>query len=195
MLLAQLEFQDDSPQSSTSSLTLRPWSQPAQNTPPPPLLPQPSPAITPISVFGARLDDPSDLTGDSVLRGPPISTQDLFNAASPIAFSTVKKRGDQPRRTSLRFSVASNPTESTTAKSFNATTERTPLKEKNTAALWSFTSKNSSFCSQKLASQSPKHTTNDVGLPQLDLHTSLGDFGPNVNIHFPECFLGLSNEP
>ncbi|KAF2631964.1 hypothetical protein BU25DRAFT_331491 [Macroventuria anomochaeta] len=193
MLLAQLEFQDDSSQSSTSSVTPRPWSQPGQNTPPPPLL-QPSPAITPLSVFNPRMEGSFGyLAGDSVLCGPPVSTQDLFNAASPFAFSTVKKKSQRPRRTSLRFALTSKSSESMTAKSPTPSAERVPLKEKNTSTMWSFTNEKSSLSSSKLASQSPKRTTNDVELPQLDLHTSL-DFGPNAD--FTDCFLrGLNNEP
>jgi hypothetical protein len=193
MLLAQLEFQEDSSQSSTSSVTLRPWSQPAQNTPPSPLL-QPSPAITPLSVFNARTDNSfSDLAGDSILRGPPISTQDLFNAASPFAFSTVKKKSQRPRRTSLRFALTSRFAESTSAKSPTPTVERVPLKEKNTSTMWSFAHEKSSLGSPKPTSQSPRRTTNDVELPRLDFHASL-DFGPNAD--FTDYFLkGLSNKP
>lgn len=193
MLLAQLEFQEDSSQSSTSSATLRPWSQPAQNTPLP-LLPQPSPAITPLSVFNARTDlSFSDLAGNSVLDGPTISTQDLFNAASPFAFSTVKKKSQRPRRASLRFALTSKLNESMTAKSLTALAERVPLKEKNTSTMWSFTHEKSSINSPKPTSQSPQRTTNDVELPQLDFHTSL-DFGPNAD--FTDYFLkGLNNEP
>lgn len=193
MLLAQLEFQEDSSQSSTSSATLRPWSQPAQNTPPP-LLPQPSPAITPLSVFNAHTDTCfSVLAGDSVLHGPQISTQDLFDAASPFAFSTVKKKSQRPRRTSLRFALTSKLSESMAAKSPTPSAVRTPLKEKNTPTTWGFTHEKSSLYSPKLSSQSTKRTTNDVELPQLDFHTSL-DFGPNPDL--TDCFLkGLTNEP
>ena len=193
MLLAQLEFQDDSSQSSMSSATLRPWSQPAQNTPPPPLL-QPSPAITPLSVFNPRINNSfEDLAGDSTLHDPLISTQDLFNAASPFAFSTVKKKSQRTRRTSLRFALTSRLTENINAKSPTPSAERVPLKHKNTPTVWSFTLEKSSMGSPKLTSQSPKRTTNDVELPQLDFHTSL-DFGPNAD--FTDYFLkGLNNEP
>ncbi|KAH6614978.1 hypothetical protein C7974DRAFT_56893 [Boeremia exigua] len=192
MLLAQLEFQEDSPQSSTSSATLRPWSQPAQNTPPPPQA-QPSPAITPLSVFNVRTDISfNDLAVESVLHDAPISTQDLFDAASPFAFSTVKKKS-QPRRTSLRFALTSKLNESTTANSPTPFSERRPLMEKNTRVMWSSNHEKSSLHPAKLASQSPKRTSNDVELPQLDFHTSL-DFGPNTD--FTDCFLkGLENAP
>ncbi|KAJ4326071.1 hypothetical protein N0V94_000233 [Neodidymelliopsis sp. IMI 364377] len=189
MLLAQLEFQEDLSQSSTSSATLRPWSQPAQNTPPPVLL-QPSPAITPLSVFNARLDDSlGDVSGASVLHAPFVSTQDLFNAASPFAFSTVKKKSERSRRSSVRFTMASRFAGSVTAKSPTPSAERVPLKEKNISKLWSFTHDKSSVDSPKLTSQSPRRDTNDVELPQLDFHTSLDDFGPNADIHFTDCFL------
>lgn len=192
MLLAQLEFQEDSSQSSVSSVTLRPWSQLARNTPPP-LLPQPSPAITPLSVFNARTDlSFSDLAGNSVLDGPSISTQDLFNAASPFAFSTLKKKSQRPRRTGTRFALTKL-NESMTGKSPTPLTERVPLKEKNTSAMWSSTHGKSPINSHKPASQSPQRITNDVELPQLDFHASL-DFGPNAD--FTDYFLKeLNNEP
>ncbi|KAJ8105669.1 hypothetical protein OPT61_g10039 [Boeremia exigua] len=191
MVLAQLEFQDSS-QSSTSSATLRPWSQPPQNTPPP-LLPQPSPAITPLSVFNARTDVSfGGLSGESELHGPPASTQDLFDAASPFAFSTVKKKSQRARRTSLRFAMASKLSESVTAKSPTPFAERRPLKEKNTPTTWSLALDKSLYPPQH-ASQSPKRSSTDVELPQLDFHASL-DFGPNTD--FTDCFLkGLDNEP
>lgn len=190
MILAQLEFQEDASQSSTSSATLRPWSQPVQNTPPP-LLAQPSPAITPMSVFNAHTDVSfSDLAGDSALHGPSVSTQDLFAAASPFAFSTVKKKSERPRRTSLRFALTSNFSENLTAKCPTPSAERVPLKEKNTTLSWSFTHDKLSREPPKAASQ---HTTQDIGLPQLDFNTSL-DFGPTTD--FTDCFLrGLNNEP
>lgn len=192
MLLAQLEFQEDSSQSSASSATLRPWSQPAQNTPPR-MLHQPSPAITPLSVFNAHLDESISDVVENVHRGPPVSTQDLFNAASPFAFSTVKKKSERLPRTSLRFAVTSSRfTENMVAKSSPPKARRIPLKEKNTSALWSFTHGKSSLYSPELTSRSPKSTANDVKLPQLDFHTSL-DFGPNAD--FTDCFLRSLNEP
>jgi hypothetical protein len=192
MLLAQLEFQENSSQSSTSSATLRPWSQPAQNTPRV-LLPQPSPAITPLSVFNARTDlSFSDLAGNSVLDGPPISTQDLFNAASPFAFSTVKKKSQRPRRSSMLFALTKL-NENMVVTSPTPLAERVPLKEKNTSTMWSFAHEKLSTNSPKSTSQSLQRITNDVELPQLDFHTSL-DFGPNAD--FTDYFLkGLNNEP
>ncbi|KAF1923936.1 uncharacterized protein M421DRAFT_301584 [Didymella exigua CBS 183.55] len=192
MLLAQLEFQEDSSQSLISSLTPRPWSQQAQNTPPALLL-QPSPAITPLSVFNAHTDlSFSGLAGSNVSDGPPISTQDLFDAASPFAFSTAKKKSQRPRRTSMRFALTKL-TESTTVLSPTPLIERVPLKEKNTSTTWSVAHERSSMNSLKAAPQSPQRTTNDVELPQLDFHTSL-DFGPNAD--FTDYFLkDLNNQP
>lgn len=90
MLLAQLEFQESTfPMSSPVADTPRPWSQ-SQGDTPPPGLPEPSPAMTPMSVFKPPLDQAHAMT--SVLRGPMMSTQDLFAAASPFAMSTVKKK-------------------------------------------------------------------------------------------------------
>lgn len=191
MLLAQLEFQEDSSQLSSSSTTLRPWSQPAHNTPPP-LLPQPSPAITPLSVFDARTDlSFGDLAGTSLLDGPPISTQDLFDAASPFAFSTVKKKSQRPRRTSMRFPLT-NLNESVAVRSPTPLVERIPPQEKNTSTMWTCTHEKSSVDFFKPMSQSPQRTINGVELPQMDFHTSL-DFGPNAD--FTDYFLeGLNNE-
>lgn len=196
MLLAQLEFQQDSSQSSSSasSATLRPWSQPAQNTTPPPLLPQPSPAMTPLSVFNARTDVSfSEVAGDGVLHGPPISTQDLFDAASPFAFSTVKKKSQRARRGSLLFALTSKLSEGKATKSSTPSAERVALKEKNTPTRWSSAHDKSLVHKSKLklTSQSAACTSNDVELPQLDFHTSL-DFGPTTD--FTDYFLrGLNN--
>lgn len=193
MLLAQLVFQGESTQSSTLSSTLRPWSQPAQNTPPP-LSPQPSPAITPLSVFDAHRDDSqSVLAEDSALHGPSISTQDLFDAASPFAFSTVKRKSEWPRRTSLRFALASNSSGNILAKCPTPSTGRVPLKEKNTPTVWSFMHDKTSSNETKKASHSPRHTALDIELPKLDFNTSL-DFCPNTD--FTGCFLkGMDEEP
>lgn len=193
MLLAQLEFQEDLSQSSSSSTTLRPWSQPARNTPQA-LLPQPSPAITPLSVFNAHKDEGfGTLAEDNTLHGPSISTQDLFDAASPFAFSTVKKKNDRSRRTSLRSALTSNFRESIVAECPTPSTGRVPLKEKNVPTVWSFVHDKTSSGQTKRPSQSARQIPHEVELPQLEFHTSL-DFGPNTD--FTDYFLrGLDNEP
>jgi hypothetical protein len=193
MLLAQLEFQEDLSQS-TSPETLRPWSRPASNTPRPALR-EASPAITPLSVFNKNLENTG--LGDSVLRGAPVSTQDLFTAASPFAFSTVKKKSANPLQNSLRFALAAGSAygasaEKTTVKSPTPSAERLPLKDKNARVVASFTSGKASQTSQTSQTcllNSPTRVSRDMELPQLDFHTSLDDFGPNGDVHFTDRFL------
>lgn len=94
MLLAQMEFHAHSIPRSSSEM-LPPWSQPLESSPGP-ALHEPSPAMTPLSVFKPQLQ-PSRLL-DSAAHGPsgpPMSTQDLFAAASPFAISTVKKKAEK----------------------------------------------------------------------------------------------------
>ncbi|KAF1911717.1 hypothetical protein BDU57DRAFT_460428 [Ampelomyces quisqualis] len=100
MVLAQLEFQE----STFPSSSPRPWSPPPEATRRP-MMPEPSPAMTPFSVFSAQLGQAQP--AGSVLRGPAISTQDLFAAASPFAFSTVKKKAEVPQRSHLSMSMTS----------------------------------------------------------------------------------------
>ncbi|KAF2833172.1 hypothetical protein CC86DRAFT_450955 [Ophiobolus disseminans] len=88
MLLAQLEFQESTFPTS-SSRSQRPWSQ-SQKATPQGIMSELSPAMTPLSVFRPQLEQLHPLA--SAVRGPPMSTQDLFAAASPFSFSTVKKR-------------------------------------------------------------------------------------------------------
>ena len=134
MLLAQLEFQESTFPTS-SSRTTRAWSQSQSQETPRQLIPEPSPSITPISVFRPALEQPHYMP--SVLRGPPMSTQDLFAAASPFAFSTVKKK---PETQHGNLRIAMIPFNDQAEKNFNdspcspaASPERTTLKEKNVA--------------------------------------------------------------
>lgn len=188
MLLAQLEFQE-STYPITSSTTRQPWSQVSQDTPPRLWLPEHSPAIIPLSVFNNRLGH------ESVLRGAPISTQDLFGAASPFAFSTVKKQPEASRRGSLRFTLAARHDDETMAnnaitKSPSPSAGRIPLKTKNTTSSFrSFVSEKSSQASQASMVDRSRRSINDVKLPQLDFHTSLDDFGVVGNLHFTDRFL------
>jgi hypothetical protein len=189
MLRAQLEFQQSTfPTMSPEGPRL--WSQPSQDTPRP-MLTVPSPAITPMSVFSAHEDNTQP--NRSVLRGPPISTQDLFGAASPFAFSTVKKKPEGSQRSSLRFSFLpcdggdSMLNDATTKSPTPSAPDRIPLKDKNTTTFWSF--EKASQGSQKSLGDILRRSVNDIELPQLDFHTSLDDFGPNGNLHFTDRFL------
>jgi hypothetical protein len=189
MLLAQLEFQESTFPTSSSE-TPRPWSQPEEETPWP-MLAEPSPAITPLSVFRPQLEQANALT--SVLRGPPLSTQDLFAAASPFAVSTVKKKPEAPRRTNLRMSMMSF--NSQDERDTNASSrspsypDRIPLKEKNTVpSPWSFSFEKELRNSQESFKRT-RRSISDVELPQLDFQTSLDDYGPHGSLHFADRLL------
>lgn len=192
MLLAALEFQESSHRSPSPADTRR-WSQMSDNTPRA-MLHVPSPAITPLSVFETRLDNA--FPKDSVLRGPPpISTQDLFGAASPFAFSTIKKKPTVPPQSGLPFGLAQPrdgdlSADNTTAKIPTRTAERAPLKAKgNTPSLWSFVNEKQSQASQESLVDRSRRSMNDDELPQLDFHTSLGEFETNSGLHFTDRFL------
>jgi hypothetical protein len=194
MLLAQLEFQQDS-SPSKSPETLRPWSQPTSNTPRT-ALPEASPAITPLSVFNTSLKNAC--LDDSVLRGAPLSTQDLFTAASPFAFSTIEKKRANPLQNSLRSALAVGRTqgtsaEKTTAPSPTPSAERLPLKDKNAPSLASLacgkTSQTSQLSQTRLVESPSRGVLGGLELPELDLHTSLDDFGPEGDVHFTDRFL------
>ncbi|KAJ4367609.1 hypothetical protein N0V83_007194 [Neocucurbitaria cava] len=188
MLLAQKVFQEGA--FSTMSLDTP---RQLQHDTPRPLLPDPSPAITPLPGFDGQLD--KVLPDASVLRGPPISTQDLFGATSPFAFSTVKKKPEISQRSSLRFALLQtddeqSKTSAAHAKSPTPSAERVPLKDKNTTtAFWSFVTEKASQASQESSVGRTRRSIGDVGLPQLDFHTSLDDFGPNGDLHFTDRFL------
>ncbi|KAK7535789.1 uncharacterized protein J3D65DRAFT_626249 [Phyllosticta citribraziliensis] len=66
----------------------------SQNTTPPPT--GPFPTFSPITPFRTVNRDPKSTQKPPASAAPPVSTQDLFNAASPFAFSTVKKA--KPRK-------------------------------------------------------------------------------------------------
>lgn len=191
MLLARIEFQESSSPPIPSE-DPRPWSQPQHDTPQA-MLPERSPAITPISVFGAQLD--RSLSTNSVFRELPISTQDLFGAASPFAFSTVKKKPEVVHRSSVRFprlpgNNAEPRANNTPAKNPAASVDRIPLKAKNTSTpLWSFVSEKTSQASQRSLTCRSGRSITDDRLPQLDFHTSLDDFAPNGSLHLTDQLL------
>jgi hypothetical protein len=191
MLRAQLEFQEST--FPTSPLgTLRPWSQPEEDTPRPTLA-EPSPAITPLSIFRPQLEQAHSLT--SVLRDPPISTQDLFAAASPFAFSTVKKKPEIPQHSNLGMSITSfderdDPRLNDSPKSPISFSDRLPPKEKNmTPSPWGFNFENGSRNSPDSLNDNTRKSISDVELPQLDFHTSLDDYGPHGSLHFTDRLL------
>lgn len=197
MLLAQKVFQEGA-FPTTSEDTPREL----QHDTPRSLLSDPSAAITPLSGFDGQLD--KVLPDASVLRGPPISTQDLFGATSPFAFSTAKKKPEIPQRSSLRFALLHTDDEQSKtyaahAKSPTPSAERVPLKDKNTTtAFWSFVTEKASQASQASQESSVGRTRRSiggVGLPQLDFHTSLDDLGPNGDLHYTDRFLRTLDDP
>ncbi|KAF2686539.1 hypothetical protein K458DRAFT_199295 [Lentithecium fluviatile CBS 122367] len=188
MMLAQLEFQEGT-MPSVASETPGPW-VPAHNDTPQQHAAEPSLAFTPFSAFNAKLDRAHP--ENTIAKDIPISTQELFSAASPFAFSTVKKKPMRPQGSSLRFAVfpsgdqdgnidrikgARSPTPS----------ERLPLKAKNSKV--SFRSTTSEKGSQDSSLLEPKLTKQDVDLPQLDFRTSSDDLGPNGDLEFTDRFL------
>ncbi|RMZ73573.1 inositol hexakisphosphate kinase 2 (P(i)-uptake stimulator) [Pyrenophora seminiperda CCB06] len=123
-------------------------------------------------------------------HGPPISTQDLFGAASPFAFSTVKKTSQRDHGSNLSF--AQSPSHlicqaNNADKSPAPSIERIPLKDKNTTtSLWSFVSQKAS---QGSLGDRSRRLTNDGGFQPLDGERSLDSFGPNGNLQFTHGFL------
>ncbi|CAI6251903.1 unnamed protein product [Periconia digitata] len=162
MLLAHLEFQESSNSTPRASLPSPEETPPEEHV-----------TFTPFSMFNAELDRHSAMQpGQDV----PISTQDLFAAASPFAFSTVKKKDSRAIGSSLKFSVY--PTEqqegasSRKSRVQSATpSERMPLKEKNTRVMFSNDE------AEKGSQESIRSTRMQLKLPQLDLGKSFGDDG------------------
>jgi hypothetical protein len=191
MLRAQLEFQESTFPSSMLG-TPRPWSQSQKDTPRP-MLPEPSPAITPLPMFRPQLEEASSLT--SVVRGPPISTQDLFAAASPFAFSTVKKKPELPQRSNLRMSIMSFDGQQDHGldkfvKSPMPLSDRIPLKDKNIApSPWNFSFEKGPRDSQDSLKDNARRSISDVELPQLNFHTSLDNYGQHGSLHFTDRLL------
>ncbi|KAF2031968.1 hypothetical protein EK21DRAFT_99292 [Setomelanomma holmii] len=188
MLLAQLEFQESTFPTSPS-VSFRPWSQPQDETPRA-VMAELSPAMTPLSVFKPELDQPDAF--NSVLRDPPISTQDLFAAASPFAFSTVKKKPIAPQRSKLRvamipFDEVGEGVDDAVARSLSSSPGRIPLKDKNIArSPWSFTVDKCIRASQESLGRKERRIDDDVESPQLDLHGSMDDYGPSGSLHFAD---------
>jgi len=188
MLRAQLEFQQSTFPSMSPNL-VRAGSQNSLDTPRP-IGAVSNAVVTPFSAFTVQRDDP--LLNESMAHGPPISTQDLFVAASPFAFSTVKKTTQGGHGSNLRF--AQSPGDAicqarNADKSPTPSTDRIPLKDKNTTmSLWSFVSEKASQGSQGSLGDKSRCFTKD-GFPQLDVQGALDSFGPNGNLHFTDGFL------
>ncbi|KAI4925179.1 uncharacterized protein J4E92_007217 [Alternaria infectoria] len=190
MMRAQLEFQQSTfPMMSPEVLQLD--SQTSLLDTPRPILAAANAAVTPLSAFTVQRDEP--LAPETILQAPPISTQDLFGAASPFAFSTVKKKPEETQRSNLRF--AFSPSDGVlradaVAKSPTPTAERVPLKNKdNITSFWSFTTDKASQISHGSFGDRSKGVLNEVGFPALNIDTSLGDFGPTGSLDFTDRFL------
>ncbi|ORY06507.1 hypothetical protein BCR34DRAFT_604183 [Clohesyomyces aquaticus] len=179
MMLAHLEFQEGTFPSISCNTPDTGDGQPDSNTPQH-VAREASPAITPFHAFNKELDERQPtLPQESVLRGPPMSTQDLFNAASPFAFSTVKKPRRQ-LRSSLRFAVLPSEDQSNheadltnDPKSPTPSAERIPLKERNShlsPLKWGGKGSQESILKARRLSSSGV-----LELPNLDFHTSLDD--------------------
>ncbi|KAH7414034.1 hypothetical protein DE146DRAFT_762596, partial [Phaeosphaeria sp. MPI-PUGE-AT-0046c] len=198
MILAQLEFQESTfPTSSVDSS--RPWSQ-SQEATPRPVLPEPSPAITPLSVFRPQLDQGHVMT--SVLQGPMMSTQDLFAAASPFAMSTIKKKSAVPEG---ERSYLGTFTTSSTGQDDDASdlSSRSPMSLRNqiqqaekkaAPSPRSFGYDKGPRKSQCSSEEHTRYSISDVELPQLDLKTSLDGYGSNGSVHFADRFLRTFND-
>jgi hypothetical protein len=135
-----------------------------------------SPAITPFHQFNAELEKRHP---ENDVAGALISTQDLFLAASPFAFSTVKKKpAAAPKRSSLRFAVLSQEderdrmAETERGKSPTPSAERVPLKVRN--SLVSFRSSPGKGSQESWKHYSPSRPRTSE-LPQLDFATSTAD--------------------
>ncbi|KAJ4296433.1 hypothetical protein N0V90_006478 [Kalmusia sp. IMI 367209] len=186
LMLARMEFQEGTVPAVATDQPAS-WFQPQDD-----ILQQnpdiPSPAITPFHQFNAALEE--DCPHEASIRDMSISTQDLFAAASPFAFSTVKK-STRPQTSNLRFSVFASggqdghDSHQNGAKS-PTPSERVPLKEKNRV---SFLGSQSEKGSQDSTPRRSKSTAKAVELPQLEFPTSLDDPRPNSDLDFTDRFL------
>ena len=187
MLLAQIEFQE-STDLILSSPTHRPWSQSQQDTPRL-ILPEPSPAITPLAVFSTQLD--KSLLNQSVPRGPFMSTQDLFGAASPFAFSTVKKTEGR-RRSGSRLALHPSTDEQSRVnpsprKSPAPIADRIPLKAKDISTpLWSFVNEKAS---QDSFIDRSRQSHRDLESSQRDCPIQVDMFSTDGSSQFTDRFM------
>ncbi|KAJ5027206.1 hypothetical protein J3E73DRAFT_210211 [Bipolaris maydis] len=162
MVRAQLEFQQ-STFPTLSPATIRAESPVSLDTGRR-ILDAPSTATTPR--IAMTVERNSAIANESGFRGPPISTQDLFGAASPFKFSTTKKKKTEE---SQRSNSSNSPTPSA---------GRIPLKDKNTtASFWSFVSEKASQGSQRSAGERSGCWAREREFPGLHLDASVDDFG------------------
>lgn len=181
IMRAHLEFQEDSVVE--GDVTPRPSLPSPVETPPE--MNEPSISFTPFSTFNAELE--RQHPPEQALPEEPISTQDLFAAVSPFAFSTAKKNNSKLMGSNLRFSVY--PSEEERAR-LDAEREpksptpldRIPLKDKNSQGLAVSTeSEKGSQDSIKSAAR-VQHRP-----PRLDLGGSLG---VNSDVGLADCTVG-----
>ena len=199
LLLAQMEFQDGTCPSVSSDTPQAHWH--LQDDTPQPSRRESNPIITPFHTFNAELDKRHPNPPDSVFHGPPLSTQDLFAAASPFAFSTMKKKSVRPQRSTMKFSNPSNKRDKQAdgARSPTPSAERIPLKDRNYRVSFSNTPLHGSQTSingsqagktyQESMLQTPKPTRIDVGLPLLNFHPLLDNLGTNGDLEFTDRLL------
>ncbi|KAF2656554.1 hypothetical protein K491DRAFT_715317 [Lophiostoma macrostomum CBS 122681] len=186
LMLAQMDFQN-STMHSLASNDQPSWSN-DQMEHSPTLYREDRVAITPFRDFNAELDRRNPT--ESAFRAPPMSTQDLFAAASPFALSTAKKKTVPAKRSSLRFAVLSNETREMRAdtetgkKSPTPSAERIPLKERNSYISFKAVADGPQKRSQNSPLGSPVRAKQSLELLQLDLRTSLDD-----ELNFTERFL------
>lgn len=179
MVRAQLEFQQ-STFPTLSPATIRAESPVSLNTCRR-TLDAPSPAMTPR--IAMTVERNSAMANESVFRGPPISTQDLFGAASPFTFSTAKKKTEESQRSNSRFSMGRSDVGAlkqgdVTNNSPTPSAGRIPLKDKNTTtSFWSFVSEKASQGSQKSVGERSRCSAREREFSGLHLDASVDDFG------------------
>ncbi|KAF2018842.1 hypothetical protein BU24DRAFT_405590 [Aaosphaeria arxii CBS 175.79] len=153
-----------------------------------------SPSVTPFHVFHARLD-----RHDAVdeMHDVPMSTQEMFEAASPFTFSTIKKKSVMSRHSNLRFTVhpadgRDAPQTSHSQQRITSSTtppipsaERIPLKERNSRLSFQSIINLSDKGSQESVSRLSPFTmmlpltdgsggdSRPIELPQLNFHDSM----------------------
>ncbi|USP74435.1 uncharacterized protein yc1106_01709 [Curvularia clavata] len=194
LVRAQLEFQQSTfPTLSPATLQAEsPVSLDSRRA----ILDGPSPAATPLATPCVPRNEA--LANDGVSRGPPISTQDLFGAASPFTFSTVKKKGEGSQGSNLRLGMgagdvgASFKLGDAMNNSPTPQTGRIPLKDKNTTttSFWSFVSEKASQGSQGCLGERSRWSAKETEFAPLRLDASVDDFGR----HFTGSFVRGINE-
>jgi hypothetical protein len=188
MMLAHMEFQADTMPSATSETPRASLPSPDDT---PELGEPPSVTYTPFAAFNAELDKQHPLDEHTPSQDlPPVNTQDLFAAASPFDFSTIKKKPPRPLGSSFRFSILPSSKQNRHVEIEDDTrsptpSARIPPKGRNSMVSWSSTPGAQESCVDK-----PNNTTQDVQLPQLDFGNSLRDAEPSSgDLDFTDRFL------